>query len=201
MERESGGDRAGKWGGRSRAPAHAGPVAVWRLGGSRGPPRIARGHRGLGAHCALRGSPDLAASWGPVRPAERLLLPKKLHPGRWDLWPLPLPRPWIPGAFWHLPTTTTYASLSSPSSLSLVPTLHLSVSLPLPFLSFFACLLLSFLSLSLLSFKISPPCENNASSLLKSQKSREKKVKLTRCSLWVGTFKFASSWPSHLYRD
>lgn len=144
----------------------AGPVGVWRLGGSGGPPGDRLGHRGggWGAHCSLRGSPDLPASWGPVRPAERLppqeaaplaLGPKLGALGAGTRGPCHCPDPGCPGAFWHL-ITATFSSSPSPSSLSLSPRPHLSVSLSFPFLSFFDCFFLSFLSLSLLSFKISP---------------------------------------------
>lgn len=109
----------------------------------------------------------------------------------------PLARgPWMPG------------SVLAPHHrhLFLCPFPFLSLSLSPTLIFLFLCLFLSSPSLLVSSFpfflflscplKSPPPCENNASSLPKS--CREKKKKLARCSLWVGTFKCASSWPSHL---
>lgn len=164
----------------------AGPVGVWRLGGSRGPPGDRLGHRGWGwgAHCALRGSPDLPASWGPVRPAERL--PPQ------EAAPLAL-GPVAPATARTL-DAREHSGTSSPPPFPLPLPLPLSPSPP-ALIFLFLCLFLSSPSLIVSSFpfflflscplKSPPPCKNNASSWPKSQKRREKKKKLTRCSLWA----------------
>lgn len=139
-----------------------------------------------GPHSALWRSRDRPQPGSPPEAQSDLLSPRSCVPG-----PPPAPGAWR----WdlRLPPLPMRPASSSPRGNARTPHRHhhhhrhhlprLPPSLPscLSFfpLSFpFSCFFLSFLSLSLFSFKISPLYKNNnARSLPKSQKGRRKKIK------------------------